>query len=227
MYQTNSVQILQKNAVRPWPYESGWWQHYPAVLLVTNGDEVVGGDAQGGEGADEGGSVVVFRDADDRNGTPSRSSGPGRVSRDRGTGGRDRNEGRGLGSRRPGLRRSRPGSVHLESGMEERPPPPTIDHLKSKGIEGIIVSCARCLRNVSVGWAVVNLDDQLLYPEVPVRKRFRCTGSREPLDFSISGPLTRETSFNPRIPEGDTGQPQRAGHDLMTTVHGITVAGSQ
>jgi hypothetical protein len=58
------------------------------------------------------------------------------------------------------------------------PPPPTIGKLKSMGLAGVWVSCTRagCQRSVAPGFDQLGLPDDLLFPEIPARRRFICSG---------------------------------------------------
>jgi hypothetical protein len=57
------------------------------------------------------------------------------------------------------------------------PPPPTIAHLRSHGLEGLFVTCANaaCQHSVPFTFAALDLDDDVEFPSIARRRRFVCT----------------------------------------------------
>lgn len=55
--------------------------------------------------------------------------------------------------------------------------PPTIAHLKGRGLEGLFVTCANaaCQHSVPFTFAALDLADDVQFPSIVQRRRFVCT----------------------------------------------------
>lgn len=57
------------------------------------------------------------------------------------------------------------------------PQPPTIAHLKTRGLEGFFVTCgnAACQHSVPFTFGALKLDDDVQFPSITQGRRFICT----------------------------------------------------